>query len=106
MSEPARPNEVVVDDSASEPTYANFCRVMATPEEIILDFGLNMQPFAPGRQDVRASQRVVMGDFTAKRLLEALAMTIQRHEQAFGPIEMDVNRRVVRAPEPARIIGP
>jgi hypothetical protein len=85
--------EVVVDDTGTLPTYANFCRVTATPEEMLLDFGLNSQPFAPGRQDVKASQRVVLNFFTAKRLLSALGMTIQRHEQTFGSIELDVRRR-------------
>ena len=86
-------NEVVVDDSATLPTYTNFCRVTATPEEVILDFGLNPQPFATGRQDVKANQRIVMNLFTAKRVLMALGTTVQRHEQTFGSIEMDVNRR-------------
>ena len=85
--------EVVVDDSATLPSYSNFCRVTATPEEVILDFGLNPQPFATGRQDVKANQRLVMNFYTAKRLLTALGMTIQRHEQTFGPIELDVRRR-------------
>jgi Protein of unknown function (DUF3467) len=88
-----QPSEVVVDDTATQPTYANFCRVTATPEEMLLDFGLNSQPFAPGRQDVKANQRVVLNFFTAKRLLSALGMTIQRHEQTFGSIELDVRRR-------------
>jgi hypothetical protein len=86
-------NEVVVDDTATQPTYANFCRVTATPEEMLLDFGLNSQPFAPGRQDVKASQRIVMNYFTAKRILSAIGMTIQRHEQTFGAIELDISRR-------------
>ena len=30
----------------------------------------------------------------AKRLLHALAMTIERHEQAFGPLEIDVQKRI------------
>ncbi len=34
-------NEVVVDDSGALSTYSNFCRVTATPEEVILDCGLN-----------------------------------------------------------------
>ena len=85
--------EVVVDDSATLPSYSNFCRVTATPEEVILDFGLNPQPFATGRQDVKANQRIVMNFYTAKRLLTALGMTIQRHEQTFGSIELDVRRR-------------
>jgi hypothetical protein len=90
--------EVVVDDSATLPAYSNFCRVTATPEEVILDFGLNPQPFATGRQDVKANQRIVMNFYTAKRLLTALGMTIQRHEGMFGSIELDVRRRAGGAP--------
>ena len=86
-------NEVVVDDSGALPSYSNFCRVTATPEEAILDFGLNTQPFATGRQEVKASLRIVMNFYTAKRLLTAMGMTIQRHEQTFGAIELDVRRR-------------
>jgi hypothetical protein len=86
--------EVVVDDSSTQPLYSNFCRVTATPEEVILDFGLNAQPFATGRQDVKAVERIVMNLFTAKRLLTAVGMTIQRHEQTFGAIELDIRRRV------------
>lgn len=85
--------EVFVDDSQTLPSYSNFCRVTATPEEVILDFGLNPQPFATGRQDVKANQRLVMNFYTAKRLLTALGMTIQRHEGTFGSIELDVRRR-------------
>ena len=85
--------EVHVDDSGVLPSYSNFCRVTATPEEVILDFGLNPQPFAQGRQDVKAIQRIVMNFYTAKRLLTAMGMTIQRHEGTFGSIELDVRRR-------------
>ncbi len=85
--------EVHVDDTGTLPSYSNFCRVTATPEEVILDFGLNPQPFATGRQDVKANQRIVMNFFTAKRLLTAMGMTIQRHEGTFGSIELDVRRR-------------
>ncbi len=86
-------NEVVVDDSMALPSYSNFCRVTATPEEVIMDFGLNPQPFATGRQDVKANQRIVMNFYTAKRLLSAMAMTLQRHEGTFGSVELDVRRR-------------
>jgi hypothetical protein len=91
--------EVVVDDTGTQPTYANFCRITATPEEMILDFALNTQPFATGRQDVKVSQRIVMNVYTTKRLLAAIGMTIQRHEQTFGAIELDVRRRV-STPQP------
>jgi hypothetical protein len=103
-------NEVVVDDSGALPTYANFCRVTATPEEVILDFGLNAQPFTPGTQLVKANHhRIVMNFYTSKRLLAAIATTIQRHEQAFGSIETDVSRRVSPSqPQlaPSRVANP
>jgi len=106
--------EVFVDDSGTLPSYANFCRVTATPEEVIMDFGLNPQPFAAGRQEVKASQRIVLNFYTAKRLLTALGMTIQRHEGTFGAIELDVHRRAgsarqfqpPRAPTPQGPAGP
>src|SRR5271157_380787 len=96
----ATTTEVVVDDSATLPSYSNFCRVTATPEEVILDFGLNPQPFATGRQEVKAIHRLVMNFYTAKRLLTALGMTIQRHEGTFGAIELDVRRRAAGTPQP------
>jgi hypothetical protein len=85
--------QVIVDDSQAHCCYANFARVTATPEEVIIDFGLNPQPFSPGTQHVRIAQRLIMNFYTAKRLLGALQMTIQRHEAAFGAIELDVRRR-------------
>jgi Protein of unknown function (DUF3467) len=102
-------NEVVVDDSGALPTYANFCRVTATPEEVILDFGLNAQAFTPGSQFVKANHRIVMNVYTTKRLLAAIATTIERHERTFGSIETDVNRRVSPSrPQfaPARVANP
>src|SRR4051794_20178223 len=105
---PGQQTEVHVDDTGALPSYSNFCRVTATPEEVILDFGLNPQPFATGRQDVKANQRIVMNFYTAKRLLTALGMTIQRHEGTFGSIELDVRRRATTQPQytaPGRV-GP
>jgi hypothetical protein len=87
---------LVVDDSGVVAGYANFCRVSSTPEELILDLGLNPNPYAQGEVTVPVGQRIIMNHFTAKRLLSALSMALQRHEQAFGVLETDVRRRVRR----------
>ncbi len=87
---------LVVDDSNVSAGYANFCRVSSTPEELILDLGLNPNPYATGEVTVPVGQRIIMNHFTAKRLLSALSMALQRHEQAFGVLETDVRRRVKR----------
>ncbi|MBL8817163.1 MAG: DUF3467 domain-containing protein [Planctomyces sp.] len=86
--------EVVVDDSHANAGYANFCRVSSTPEELILDLGLNPTPYATGKVDVKVNQRIILNHFTAKRLWQALSMALQRHEQAFGVLETDVRKRV------------
>jgi len=87
--------QVKVDDSKLIAMYANFCRVTGTPEELIIDFGLNPQPFGVPTEPVVVSQRIVTNFYTAKRLLAALQLTIQRHEAAFGVLETDVQKRVV-----------
>jgi hypothetical protein len=86
---------VEVTDKHAISLYANFCRVTGTPEELILDFGLNAQPFGVPTEPVDVKQRIVVNYFTAKRMLQALHMSVQRHEQAFGVLETDVQKRVV-----------
>lgn len=84
-----------LDESKLVAAYANFCRVTGTPEELIIDFGLNTQPMGIPEEPVIINQRIVTNFFTAKRLLHALQLTLQRHEAAFGVLETDVNKRVV-----------
>lgn len=86
--------EVVVNDTDAVAGYANFCRVSSTPEELILDLGLNPTPYATGKVDVHVNQRIILNHYTAKRLWSALSMALQRHEQAFGVLETDVRKRV------------
>lgn len=94
---PQQPTQVKVDDSKAASLYANFCRVTGTPEELIVDFGLNPQPFGVPTEPIAVNQRIVLNFFTAKRLLAALEMSLQRHEAAFGVLETDVQRRVLRS---------
>ncbi len=92
-TKPARA-EVTFDDSKTIACYANFCRVTGTPEELIIDFGLNNQPMGTPTDAIPITQRIIVNFFTAKRLLGALSMSVQRHEAAFGVLETDVNKRV------------
>lgn len=85
----------VIEPEGLEPLYANFVRVAGLPEELVLDFGLNPQPFGASPLPVKVSQRMVMNYFTAKRLWMALGAFLQRHEQAFGAVEIDVAKRVI-----------
>ena len=89
-------SQLQVDDSKVVASYANFCRVTGTPEELIVDFGLNPQPMGVPTEPIPVNQRIVVNFYTAKRLYHALGMTLQRHEAAFGPLEVNVNKRVHR----------
>lgn len=95
----AEQQRVQVDDTHASTSYANFCRVTGTPEELIIDFGLNAQPFGVPTEPVVITQRLVTNYYTAKRLLHALHLSVQRHEQAFGLLEVDVQKRVVNKPQ-------
>ena len=86
--------QISIDDTKAVASYANFCRVTGTPEELIVDFGLNSQPTGVPSEPILITQRVVTNFYTAKRMLHALMMTVQRHEAAFGVLETDVQRRV------------
>lgn len=86
--------QVRFDDSKVSATYANFCRVTGTPEELIIDFGLNPQPVGFPSNPIVINDRIVTNFYTAKRMMYALQATIQRHEQTFGTLEIDVQKRV------------
>ena len=83
-----------VDDSNIVALDANFCRVTGTPEELIIDFGLNPQPVGIPNEPIKVGQRIIVNFFTAKRLLGALSMSVQRHEAVFGVLETDINKRL------------
>jgi hypothetical protein len=90
----AQQGQIQVSDENAIALYANFCRVTGSPEELIVDFGLNPQPIGIPREPISIKQRIILNYFTAKRLLHALSMSVQRHEQVFGVLETDINKRL------------
>ena len=86
--------ELQVNDDEVICSYSNFCRVTGSPEELIVDFGLNPNGFRVPRNPINIKQRIILNYFTAKRLLAALSMSVQNHERVFGVLETDVNKRV------------
>jgi hypothetical protein len=92
------PQRLLVDDRGISVRYANFARVTGTPEELLVDFGLNIDasqrvPSGP-QAEVSIDRRIVLSFQTAKRLWSAVRMAVQRHEATFGPVETDVRRRL------------
>jgi hypothetical protein len=100
--QPPQRVQVQIDDKSAVANYANFCRVTGTPEELIIDFGLNPQPIGVPTQPIPITQRIITNFYTAKRMLHALTLTVQRHEATFGVLEIDVQKRV----RPGLMAGP
>ena len=90
--------QVQVDDKNVMALYANFCRVTGSPEELIIDFGLNPQPVGIPKDPIEVRQRIIVNYFTAKRLLAALNISVQRHEAVFGVLETDIQKRLKNRP--------
>ena len=67
------PAAVSFNEQKLAATYANFCRVTGTPEELVVDFGLNLAYSDADLAPIELTPRVVMNFYTAKRLFHALA---------------------------------
>src|SRR5436309_7547737 len=91
--------EVKVDEAGMTSSYTNWYRVTGTPEELVIDFGLNPQMGQVPTEAIKLNTRLVMNFYTAKRLLNALQFAVQRHESFFGVVEVDVQKRVRGFPQ-------
>jgi hypothetical protein len=77
--------------------YANVCRIAQTPNEVIVDFGMNPNFFGPILDEpLRLNQRVILSHDAAKRLCLHLTQTLQAYEAKYGAIELDVAKRLVQ----------
>jgi hypothetical protein len=106
LEQPGVSAQFNMDLSGLVTSYANFCRVTGTPEELVLDFGLNTQMTPTPIEPVKLTHRLVVNFFTAKRLLHALHMAVQQHESVYGLLEVDVQKRVRAVPRPGARPGP
>ena len=91
---PPPPVQIQISDADAVADYANFCRISGTPEELLIDFGLNPQPVGTPTEPIVVTQRIVTSWHTAKRLLNALKMSVDRHENVFGVLETDIQQRI------------
>ena len=91
--------QVQIKDDKAVTVYSNICRVGGTPEEIFVDFATNLQnPENPNVAIMEVGARVLMNYYSAKRLALMLSQVVQRHEQAYGALELDPRRRVKGTP--------
>ncbi|MBX9680112.1 MAG: DUF3467 domain-containing protein [Gemmataceae bacterium] len=103
---PGQAPQFPTDYASLSTVYTNFCRVSVTPEELVLDFGLNPSMQPTQAEPIKLTHRVVMNFYTAKRLMMALMNVVQQHEGTYGALELDFQRRIRTQPNPGGPGGP
>lgn len=86
-----------LDQSKMETSYTNGFQTNTTAEEVMLSFGLNQAvPAQDGKPELvmQVTDRIVMNYYTAKRLAIGLSQAVRRHEEQFGELELDVQKRI------------
>ena len=95
MSEETKPATPAIDATGLKTSYANVCRIAQTPNEVIVDFGLNPNFFGNILDEpLKLDNRVILSHDAAKRLCIHLTATIQNYEARYGSIELDVTKRL------------
>jgi len=81
-----------IDETRMRTSYANTIRTSTTPDEVIMDFGVNMPVPTPDNKPMLVfdvSSRVVMNWKGAKRLAITLGNVIRQYEQSNGEINLN-----------------
>lgn len=75
--------------------YSNVVRIVPTPNEMILDFGLNLNAYGQVvEEEPRIVSRVITSYDGAKRLWVHLTQVLQAYEEKYGVIDLDIARRI------------
>jgi hypothetical protein len=99
MPDQPAPQVPSIDVTNLKSNYANVCRIAQTPNEVIIDFGLNPNFFGQILDEpLKLEQRVILSHDAAKRLCLHLTATIQNFEAKYGAIELDVAKRLKQQP--------
>jgi Protein of unknown function (DUF3467) len=80
-----------IDESKMVTTYANTIRTSTMPDELVMDFGMNMpMPTPEGQATLLFSvgSRVVMNWPAAKRLAISLGQAVRQFEEQNGEIKL------------------
>lgn len=80
-----------IDETRMRTTYANTIRTSVTPEEVVLDFGMNLPtPSQDGKPTIvfDVGSRVVLNWRGAKRLAISLGQVVRQFEEQNGEINL------------------
>lgn len=95
---------VRIDESNMKTSYASGFRPIATAEEVILDFGLNLARATNDKETpyevvFQSNNRIILNYYSTKRLAIALSRIIQQFEKNFGELELNAAKRRISKTE-------
>lgn len=95
--------QIPVDATKMQTVYANFFRLSlsSSMEEVLIDIGLHtgIMQSQNVAEPLQFTHRLVLNPFVAKRLKDSLQQIIMRHEQLFGVLEVDAQKRLRQRPQ-------
>ena len=95
--------QVPINDGDMDNIYCNWFRVSGNWDEVLVDVGFHSQVMAAnGPEPVTLTHRMIMNFVNAKKLAEVLRVVVARHEQLFGVVEVDPNKRLRGNPQQRR----
>ena len=95
MPDETKPAAPQLDTANLKASYANVCRIAQTPNEVIIDFGLNPNFFGQVLDEpLKLDNRIILSHDAAKRLCLHLTATVQNFEARYGTIELDIAKRL------------
>jgi len=93
-----RPNEATGQPTTQDNTevfYANFVRLNAGPEELILELGLNPEPVGIPTKPIPVAYAAIMDFHTASTFLRQISTLLIEYEAKNGLIETVIEKRVI-----------
>lgn len=77
-----------VDRTELKSSYCNVCNGSATREEVVLNFGVNLDWDRGEREyDVKLLHRIVLSPYAAKRVATLLDSLVKDHERRHGELK-------------------
>lgn len=87
---PAQAPNIRWDESGLQTSFANFCNVLGTREELAMLFGTTMGWNADRTElTVKVQHRILMNPYATKRLMLLLQQGIQEYETRYGELKLD-----------------
>ncbi|MCA9223964.1 MAG: DUF3467 domain-containing protein [Planctomycetales bacterium] len=91
--QPSKPSGQPTTHGKTAVMYANFVRLTGSPEELIIDLGLNPQPVGIPNKPISIAHTTIMDFHTATTFLHQVSTLIEEYEAQNGPIETDIQKR-------------